>query len=233
MIDYTILMPCLNEANSLEYCINEARHYIKKHSLNAEILIADNGSTDDSVLIAKKCGAKVVTINEKGYGSALIGGINAASGKYIIMGDSDGSYDFGSLTPFIKALSDGFDMVVGNRFSGGIQSGAMPFLHRIGVPFLSALARWKFKSPVRDFHCGLRAFDARIAKSLDLSCTGMEFATQIIALFALSGAKICEVPTPLRRDRRKRKPHLRTFRDGWRHLKFILTYKKPSFASLD
>lgn len=225
MADYTILMPCLNEAGSLEFCINEAKHYIEKHNLDAEILIADNGSTDGSVFIAQKCGARVVNIEPKGYGATLIGGIKAAKGKYIIMADSDGSYDFTSLTPFVTALSHGYDLVVGNRFAGGIEKGAMPFLHRLGVPFLSWAARVRFKAPVYDFHCGLRAFDRKKALSLNLTSPGMEFATEIIAAFALAKCKICEVATPLRRDRRGGKAHLRTFRDGWRHLKFIFTYK--------
>lgn len=226
--EYTILMPCLNEEYSLEFCIKEAESYIKKHNLNAEILVADNGSADNSVSIAKKCGARVVNVKEKGYGNCLLGGIKAAEGKYIIMADSDGSYDFTSLTPFVNALSNGFDMVVGNRFAGGIQKGAMPFLHRLGVPFLSWLARLKFKAPVYDFHCGLRGFNRQKALELNLKSSGMEFATEIIAAFALSGCKMCEVPTPLRKDKRKGKPHLKTFRDGWRHLKFILTYCKKN-----
>lgn len=224
--EYTVLMPCLNEAQSLEFCINEAKSYIEKHGLDAEILIVDNGSTDDSVSIAQKCGARVVNVEQKGYGAALLGGIYAAGGKYIIMADSDGSYDFTSLLPFITALSNGYDLVVGNRFAGGIQKGAMPFSHRLGVPVLSWLARKKFKTSIYDFHCGLRAFNREKALALGLKSPGMEFATEIIAAFALSGCKICEVATPLRRDKRKGKPHLKTFRDGWRHLKFIFTYSK-------
>lgn len=224
MLDYTVLMPCLNEADSLKFCIDEAAKFITENNLNAEILIADNGSDDDSVSIALSCGARVVKISEKGYGAAFMGGIKNARGKYVIAADSDGSYDFTSLKPFISALSDGYDMVVGNRFKGGIEKGAMPFLHRLGVPALSLLAKLRFNAPVSDFHCGLRAFDRAKALSFKPKSPGMEFATEIIATFALNGARICEVPTPLRRDRRKGKSHLRTFRDGFRHLKFIFFY---------
>ena len=223
MIEFTVLMPCLNEARSLAFCINEARSFMESHGLSAEILIADNGSCDGSQKIAIENGARVVTIDEKGYGAALIGGIKAANGKYIIMGDADGSYDFSGLEPFVSSLRLGYSLVVGNRFKGGIEKGAMPFMHRLGVPMLSLLARWRYGTPVKDFHCGLRAFERRAALKLDLHCTGMEFATEIIAAFAESGAKICEVPTVLRRDKRGRKSHIRTFRDGFRHLKFILS----------
>jgi len=184
--------------------------------------VADNGSTDDSVTIAEASGARVAHIPEKGYGAALIGGIHAALGEYIIMGDSDGSYDFGNLAPFVDALRGGCALVMGNRFKGGIEPGAMPTLHKLGVPVLSWLARMKFRTTVGDFHCGLRGFRREDALALGLSCPGMEFATEIIAAFAKSGARIVEVPTKLRRDRRGKKSHLRTFRDGWRHLRYIL-----------
>lgn len=222
MKEFTILMPCLNEAASLAYCIAEAKKGIAALSLDAEILIADNGSTDGSPQIADQSGARVVTVAEKGYGAALLGGIRAAEGKYIIMGDADGSYDFCDLAPFVNALREGAALVVGDRFRGGIQPGAMPLSHRWGVPLLSALARWRFKSTVRDFHCGLRAFDRQAALKLGLSCPGMEFATEMIARFAQSGKTIAQVPTVLRKDLREGRPHLRTLRDGWRHLKFIL-----------
>ena len=222
MTEFTILMPCLNEENSIEFCIREARSFIESYGLDAEILIADNGSTDRSAEIARDNGARVIEVAEKGYGAALIAGIRAAEGKYIIMGDADGSYDFGHLEAFVESLRGGYSLVVGNRFKGGIERGAMPPLHHIGVPFLSVIARWRFHAPVRDFHCGLRGFSREDALTLGLSCPGMEFATEIIAAFASSGARVCEVPTVLRRDRRGRKSHIRTFRDGFRHLKFIL-----------
>ena len=224
MTEFTILMPCLNEARSLAFCINEARGFMESRGLSAEILVADNGSHDGSPEIARRHGARVVHIEERGYGSALLGGINAAKGKYIIMGDADGSYDFGALDNFTEALRGGYALVVGNRFRGGIENGAMPPLHRVGVPALSILARWRFRSPTKDFHCGLRAFEREKALALGLKCKGMEFATEIIAAFSKSGAKVCEVPTPLRCDKRGRKSHIRTFRDGFRHLKFILSY---------
>lgn len=223
MTEFTILMPCLNEAKSLAFCIREARSFIDGHGLDAEILIADNGSTDGSQQIAKQNGARVITVPERGYGAALIGGIKAANGKYIIMGDADGSYDFGNLELFVDSLRGGYALVVGNRFRGGIAPHAMPWLHHIGVPMLSMIARWRFHSPIGDFHCGLRAFRKDDALKLGLCCPGMEFATEIIAAFTKSGAKICEVPTVLRRDLRERKSHIRTFRDGFRHLKYILS----------
>lgn len=225
MTELTILMPCLNEEKSIEFCISEALECIKKHGISAEVLIADNGSSDNSVNIAKSLGARVVHVEKRGYGAALIGGINQASGKYIIMGDCDGSYDFSMLDSFLEKLREGYSLVVGNRFRGGIEKGAMSLSHKIGVPLLSAAARLRYKAPVGDFHCGLRGFERSTALSLDLRHSGMEFATEIIARFAKSGEKICEIPTPLRRDLRGGKSHLRTFRDGMRHLKFILTDK--------
>jgi len=216
-------MPCLNEAGTLPGCIAEAQWYIRENNLNAEILIADNGSTDGSAAIAEKCGVRVVKIPEKGYGAAILGGIEAAESTYIIMGDADGSYDFSAVSPLLTALRGGYSLVVGNRFVGGIEKGAMPFLHRIGVPILSRLARQKCRAPVSDFHCGLRGFDREEAQALYLSCKGMEFATEIIVAFAKSGAKICEVPVVLRRDKRGRRSHLRTFRDGFRHFKYIMS----------
>ncbi len=220
-MEYTILMPCLNEEKTLMFCIDEAMGYIKENNLDAEVLIADNGSADNSISVAESCGARVVSVAEKGCGAALMGGIKNACGKYIIMGDSDGSYDFSSLAPFISKLNEGYEMVVGNRFKGGIEKGAMPFSHKLGAPFLSILDKWKFKAPVYDFYCGLRAFSKEKALSLNLKSPGMEFATEIIAAFARSGAAVCEVPTPLRKDKRDTKPHLRTIRDGFRHLKYI------------
>lgn len=221
-MEFTFLMPCLNEAETLKFCIDEVKSAIERLNLNAEILVADNGSVDGSVEIALKNGARVIKVKAKGYGSALIGGIKAAEGKYIIMGDCDGSYDFAHPDLFITKLREGAGLVIGDRFKGGIEKGAMPFSHRWGVPFLSALARWRFETDIRDFHCGLRAFERETALKLNLICPGMEFATEIIARFAQNGEKIQQVPTPLRCDRRPGKPHLRTVRDGLRHLGFIL-----------
>lgn len=222
MMEFTILMPCLNEAESIGFCIREARGSIEKLGLDAEILIADNGSSDASAAIAAELGARVVTVPEKGYGAALLGGIRAARGKYIIMGDADGSYDFGNLSPFVEALRSGADLVMGDRFRGGIEKGAMPLSHHWGVRFLSTMGRWRYRTEVHDFHCGLRGFDREKALALGLACPGMEFATEIIAAFAMSGAVITQVPTVLRRDKRSGRSHLRTIRDGWRHLRFIL-----------
>lgn len=222
-MELTILMPCLNEEKTIAFCINEAKDYILKTKISAEILIADNESTDASAAIAKDLGARVISVPVRGYGAAIRAGIAAAQGKYIIMGDCDGSYDFKNLDAFVGKLREGNHLVMGNRFRGGIERGAMPFLHKIGVPALSLLARMKCGAKVGDFHCGLRGFDADIARSLSLSCDGMEFATEIICRFAEADAKICEIPTLLRKDRREGKPHLRTFHDGWRHLRYIVS----------
>ena len=220
--ELTILMPCLNEKNALPFAIAEAKECIKKYNLSAEILIADNGSTDGSVGLAESLGARVVQIEPRGYGATLIGGIADAKGKYIIMGDCDGSYNFMDAHKILELLRKGNGLVVGNRFKGGIEKGAMPPLHNIGVPFLSFLGRIKYGVKIKDFHCGLRGFDKDKALSLSLKSSGMEFATEIIAKFARSGAKICETSTILRKDKRCGKPHLRTFRDGFRHLIYII-----------
>ena len=221
-LELTVLMPCLNEAETLAFCIGEAQSAIGRLQLDAEVLIADNCSTDGSADIATQCGARVVTVSERGYGAALIGGIKAAKGTYIIMGDCDGSYDFAHPDLFVSELRNGAKLVVGDRFLGGIEKGAMSVCHRIGVPALSALARWKFKTDIRDFHCGLRGFDREEALKIGFSCPGMEFATEMIAKFAYSGERLSQVPTPLRCDRRSGASHLRTVRDGFRHLRFIL-----------
>ncbi|MBQ8004300.1 MAG: glycosyltransferase family 2 protein [Oscillospiraceae bacterium] len=222
-MELTILMPCLNEEKAIAFCINEAKEYIVKSKIDAEILIADNESTDASVEIAKGLGARVISVPVRGYGAAIRAGIAAARGKYIIMGDCDGSYDFKNLGVFAEKLREGYQLVMGNRFRGGIESGAMPFLHKLGVPTLSFLARIKCGARIGDFHCGLRGFDTKAARALGLTSDGMELATEIICRFAQSGAQICEIPTPLRKDRREGKPHLRTFRDGWRHLRYIVS----------
>lgn len=222
-LELTILMPCLNEEKTIGECIKEAKMFIDESGINAEILIADNGSTDNSVAIAIENGARVVSVEDKGYGNALIGGINQAKGKYVIMGDCDMSYDFYHLENFVEKLREGYKLVMGNRFAGGIEKGAMPFSHRyIGVPFLSWIGRGKYKTDIVDFHCGLRGFDTEAALLLDLKCSGMEFATELIGSFARSGAKITQIPTVLRKDKRDCKPHLHTIRDGVRHLVYIL-----------
>lgn len=218
-VEFTILMPCLNEEKTLGECIRQARRGAEKLGLSYEILIADNGSDDNSREIAEKCGARVVIVPEKGYGSALVGGIKAARGRYIIMGDCDLSYDFTNLDGFVSGLREGADLVMGNRFKGNIEKGAMPFMHRyFGVPLLSFMGRVRFRTNVGDFHCGIRAFDREKALALGLSCTGMEFATEIIGKFAMSGAVIKEIPADLRCDGRNGRSHLRSIRDGLRHL---------------
>lgn len=218
-VEFTILMPCLNEEKTVGECIVQARRGAEKLGLSYEILIADNGSDDNSREIAEKCGARVVVVPEKGYGSALIGGIKAARGRYVIMGDCDLSYDFTNLDGFVNGLRKGADLVMGNRFKGKIEKGAMPFMHRyFGVPLLSFIGRVRYKTDVGDFHCGIRAFDREKALALGLSCDGMEFATEIIGKFAMSGAVIKEIPADLRCDGRNGRSHLRSIRDGLRHL---------------
>ena len=220
----TILMPCLNEEETIAFCIREAQQFIQENRMNAEILIVDNGSEDASVQIARELGARVILEEKRGYGNAVRAGIRNAKGTYIIMGDCDGSYGFRNLIPFIKMLDAGYSLVVGNRFCGGMEKGAMPPLHRyVGVPLLSWLARKCFRiENVRDFHCGQRGFCRETAQKMLFRTEGMEFATEMIVEFAQAGERICEVPIVLRKDRRKGRPHLRTFRDGWRHLRYII-----------
>jgi glycosyltransferase involved in cell wall biosynthesis len=223
--ELTILMPCLNESKTITACIHKARAFILKHHINGEVLVADNGSTDGSSQIAKKAGARVVSVEKRGYGACLLGGIHAAKSNYIIMGDSDESYDFSSLMPFLEKLRAGYDLVMGDRFKGGIQPGAMPPLHRhLGNPVLSWLGRLFFHSPVKDFHCGLRGFDRQAILNLDLQTTGMEFASEMVVKATLAGLKIVEVPVKLFQDGRDRPPHLQSWQDGWRHLRFLLLY---------
>lgn len=218
-VEFTILMPCLNEGKTVGECIEQARCGAEKLGLSYEILIADNGSDDNSREIAEAQVARVVVVPEKGYGSALIGGIKAARGRYIIMGDCDLSYDFTNLEGFVNGLREGADLVMGNRFKGKIEKGAMPFMHRyFGVPLLSFIGRVRYKTDVGDFHCGIRAFEREKALALGLSCDGMEFATEIIGKFAVSGAVIKEIPADLRCDGRNGRSHLRSIRDGFRHL---------------
>ena len=225
MIEVSIIMPCLNEAETLETCIKKAQWFIAENELAGEVIIADNGSTDGSQEIARRLNARVIDVPAKGYGSALKGGIAAAQGEYIIMGDADDSYDFSNLNPFIKKLRNGYDLVMGNRFKGGIASGAMPFLHRyLGNPVLTGIGKLLFASPCNDFHCGLRGFRKDSISDLDLQTTGMEFASEMVVKATLHKMQIAEVPTTLSPDGRSRPPHLNTWRDGWRHLRFLLMY---------
>ena len=224
-IELTILMPCLNEAETIAACIQEAQGYLDRHGVQGEILIADNGSIDGSQDIARSLGARVVNVPKKGYGAALKGGIDAVRGRYVIMGDADNSYDFSDLQPFVEKLRAGSDLVMGNRFLGSIKKGAMPFLHRyLGNPILSFLGRLFFTIKIGDFHCGLRGFSRDRIRALGLEATGMEFASEMVVRSSLGGYAIAEVPTTLRPDGRSRPPHLRTWRDGWRHLRFLLFY---------
>jgi hypothetical protein len=218
-------MPCLNEAETLSLCIDKAQTFLATSGVVGEVIVADNGSTDGSREIARRCGARVVEVPERGYGSALMGGIRAARGRYVIMGDADDSYDFTDLAGFLGCLRAGYDLVMGNRFTGGIRPGAMPPLHRyIGNPVLSGIGRVFFKAPVGDFHCGLRGFRRESILSLDLRTPGMEFASEVVVKACLNGLRITEVPTVLHPDGRSRPPHLRSWRDGWRHLRFLLIF---------
>ena len=227
-MDITILMPCLNEAETIEACVREALEALNASGLDGEVLVADNGSTDGSQSLAESAGARVVHIPAKGYGNALSGGIREAHGKWILMGDADGSYDFSQLPRFLDKLRQGADLVMGCRLpSGGgrILPGAMPWKHRwIGNPVLSAIGKLFFRAPVHDFHCGLRAFRKEAVQKLGLCTTGMEFASEMVVKASLFGLKIAEVPITLRPDGRSRPPHLRSWRDGWRHLRFMLLY---------
>lgn len=224
-LELTILMPCLNEAETLAVCIAKAQAFLRQAQIAGEVLIADNGSTDNSQHIAEAGGARVIDVPMRGYGAALRAGIAAARGRYIVMGDADDSYDFARLDAFLERLRAGDDLVMGNRFRGGIEAGAMPFLHRyLGNPILSWLGRLFFHTPLRDFHCGMRGFSRDPIAKLDLRTTGMEFASEMVVRATIVGLKISEVPTTLSKDGRSRPPHLRTWRDGWRHLKFLLLY---------
>ena len=218
-------MPCLNEAETLAVCIEKAQRFIRENNLSGEVLVADNGSTDGSQEIATRLGARVVPVAARGYGAALIGGIAAARGKFVAMGDADDSYDFLSLMPFLIKLRGGADLVMGNRFTGGIGPGAMPPLHRyLGNPVLSFLGRLFYNIKIGDFHCGLRAFSREAIMGLNLNTPGMEFASEMVVKASLQGLRIKDVPTKLVKDGRSRPPHLRSWRDGWRHLKFLLTF---------
>ena len=224
-MELTILLPCLNETETIDICVRKAMTYLARSGVRGEVLVADNGSTDGSQQLAVAAGGRVVSVRHRGYGAALRKGIQAARGRYVIMGDSDDSYDLENLDAFVAKLRDGFDLVMGNRFRGGIASGSMPFLHRyLGNPVLSFLGQLFFHAEIGDFHCGLRGFNRNRIGALNLHTTGMEFASEMIINAALRNYRITEVPTTLKKDGRSRAPHLRTWHDGWRHLRFLLMF---------
>lgn len=223
--ELTVLMPCLNEAKTVAACVKAAHAYMNENGIRGEVLVADNGSTDGSIEIAAGAGARVVHVPTRGYGAASLAGIEAAQGRYIIMGDADSSYDFSRLGAYVERLRAGADLVMGNRFKGGIEPGAMPSLHRyLGNPVLSFIGRLFFRIKIGDFHCGLRGFSRQAIQRLGLVTPGMEFASEMVAKAALAKLRVEEVPTVLRPDERGRPPHLRTWRDGWRHLRFLLLF---------
>ena len=222
-MEVSIVMPCLNEAETLEVCVRKARTFLAENGIYGEVVIADNGSTDGSIEIARQAGARVVHVAEKGYGMALTRGFEAAHGKYLIMGDADDSYDFEHLMPFIERLRAGDDVVMGNRFLGGIARGAMPWHHKyIGNPVLTGVLNLFFRSGIGDAHCGLRGLTRQAFEKMQLQTAGMEFASEMVVKAVLCGLKMSEVPTTLKPDGRSRSPHLRSFRDGWRHLRFLM-----------
>jgi glycosyltransferase involved in cell wall biosynthesis len=224
-VEVTVLMPCLNEAETVAACVRTAVEGLAAAGAVGEVVVADNGSTDGSVELATAAGARVVRIDDKGYGAALLGGIHSARGRYVVMADADGSYDFARIGPIVDRLRAGDELVMGNRFRGGIEADAMPKLHRyLGNPVLSAVGRVFFRSGIRDFHCGLRGFERQAILDLDLRTTGMEFASEMVVKATLHGLRTSEVPVTLRPDGRTRAPHLRSWRDGWRHLRFLLLY---------
>lgn len=224
-LELTVLMPCLNESRTLALCIQKAQSFLLAAGVRGEVLVADNGSTDGSTDVALAAGARVVQVPRRGYGAALMDGIEAARGRYVVMGDADDSYEFSDLSGFLGQLRAGADLVMGNRFRGGIVPGAMPFLHRyLGNPVLSFIGRLFFRTNIGDFHCGLRGFSREAILRLGLVAPGMEFASEMVAKAAMAGLRITEVPTTLRPDGRGRLPHLRTWRDGWRHLRFLMLF---------
>ncbi|HET6145335.1 MAG TPA: glycosyltransferase family 2 protein [Candidatus Acidoferrales bacterium] len=236
-VELSVVMPCLDEAATVGICVKKAMEALNRHGIRGEVIVADNGSTDGSQQIAQEMGARVVPVERRGYGSALQSGIAAAHGEFVLMGDADDTYNFAQLDEFVAKLREGYDLVMGNRFKGKILPGAMPPLHRyLGNPVLTGLGRLFFKSPVGDFHCGLRAFRRDAIERLGLRTFGMEFASEMIVKAAAFGLRVTEVPTTLAPDRRDRPPHLRTWRDGWRHLRFLLLYSPrwlflyPGFA---
>jgi glycosyltransferase involved in cell wall biosynthesis len=225
LIELSVVLPCLNEAETLATCVRKAQESLLRLGVVGEVVVADNGSTDGSQEIAMAHGARVVDVPRRGYGAALMAGIGAAHGEYVLMADADDSYALDDLDDFVAALRDGADLVMGNRFKGGIEAGAMPFLHRyLGNPVLSKMGRVLFQIPVRDFHCGIRAFRRDRMMELGLRTSGMEFASEMVVRASLAQLNIVEVPTTLRPDGRSRSPHLRTWRDGWRHLRFLLAF---------
>jgi glycosyltransferase involved in cell wall biosynthesis len=224
-LELSVVMPCLDEAATVGICVKKAIDALERHGIRGEVIVADNGSTDGSQQIASDFGARVVPVEKRGYGSALQAGIAAARGQFVLMGDADDTYDFSQLDEFVAKLREGYDLVMGNRFRGKILPGAMPALHRyLGNPVLTGLGRLFFKSPVGDFHCGLRAFRKDEIEQLELRTLGMEFASEMIVKATAFGLRVTEIPTTLAPDRRDRAPHLRTWRDGWRHLRFLLLY---------
>ena len=224
-VEVSILMPCLNEAETIDICVRKAKGFLEGRGIRGEVIVADNGSTDGSQALATNAGARVVHIPSRGYGAALLGGIQAAHGNLLIMGDADDSYDFTALDPFVEKLRAGYDLVMGNRFLGGIKEDAMPRLHRyFGNPVLTGIGRLLFRSPLGDFHCGLRGFRRDAIMSLALTSPGMEFASEMVVKATLRNLRIAEVPTTLSPDGRSRPPHLRSWRDGWRHLRFLLLF---------
>jgi len=224
-VELSVVMPCLNERETVGVCVRKALASLHEAGIRGEVIVGDNGSTDESVEIARSEGARVVHVEEKGYGSALRGGILAACGEYVVMADSDDSYDFGHITRFLEQLRAGSDLVMGNRFRGGIAKGAMPPLHRyFGNPVLTGIGKLFFHSPCHDFHCGMRGFRKDSFVRMDIRSTGMEFASEMVVKAGLLGMKVSEVPTTLSPDGRSHPPHLRTWRDGWRHLRFLLLY---------
>jgi glycosyltransferase involved in cell wall biosynthesis len=235
--ELSVVMPCLNERETLGACIRKAQAFFARSNVNGEVVIADNGSVDGSQQIATDCGARVIHVPEKGYGSALQAGIAASRGRYVVMGDSDDSYDFSSLDAILEKLRSGYDLVMGNRFKGGVLPGAMPPLHRyLGNPVLSGIGRLFFRSSIGDFHCGLRGFSRAAFDQMELRTKGMEFASEMVVKATLLRMRIAEVPVVLSPDGRSRPPHLRSWRDGWRHLRFLLLYSPrwlflyPGFA---
>jgi hypothetical protein len=224
-VELTVVMPCLHEAETVATCVRKASGFLAASGISGEVIVADNGSTDGSQALAEQAGARVVPISDKGYGNALMGGIVAARGTYVIMGDADDSYDFTNLMPFVTELRNGADLVMGNRFRGGIAPGAMPAKHKyLGNPVLSFVGRLFFGSKIGDFHCGLRGFNRDSVLALNLQATGMEFASEMVVKATLAGQRVTEVPTTLAKDGRSRPPHLRSWRDGWRHLRFLLLF---------